>query len=93
VQRALCVPKTGREIQFRGRCFLTTAVKVNVVLLVIFDTNQSFHVRLAVRFFRYEIRNRRIYNMYFLTPKEYHRGHKKRLQLTWDATEFFENLG
>jgi hypothetical protein len=23
----------------------------------------------------------------------YHRDHKKRLQLTWDATEIFENLG
>jgi hypothetical protein len=30
-------------------------------------TNQSFHVRLAFRFFGYEIRNRRIYNTYFLT--------------------------
>jgi hypothetical protein len=41
---------------------LTTAVKVNVIL--IFDTNQSFHVRLAFRFFGYEIRNPTIYNTF-----------------------------
>jgi hypothetical protein len=45
------------------------AIKVNVIL--IFDTNQSFHVRLAFRFFEYEIRNRTIYNTYFLTLEEY----------------------
>jgi hypothetical protein len=57
--RALRVPKTVRKIQFRG-CYLTMAIKLNVIL--IFDTNQSFHVRLAFRFFGYKIRNRRIYN-------------------------------
>jgi hypothetical protein len=42
---------------------LTTAVKVNVIL--IFDTNQSFHVRLPFRFFGNEIRNPRFYNIYW----------------------------
>jgi hypothetical protein len=61
VKRALRVPKTGREI---GLDWITTAIKVNVIL--IFDTNQRFHVRLAFKFFGYEIRNRRIYNTYVL---------------------------
>jgi hypothetical protein len=47
---------------------LTTSVKVNVIL--IFDTNQNFHVRLAFKCFRYEIRNCRIYNTYFLILEE-----------------------
>jgi hypothetical protein len=38
-KRALRIPtKTGREIRFRGLCLLTTAVKVNLIL--IFGTNQ-----------------------------------------------------
>jgi hypothetical protein len=35
-------------------------------LILIFDTNQSFHVRLAFRFFGHEIRNSRIYNVLVL---------------------------
>jgi hypothetical protein len=34
-----------------------------------------------------------IYYFVYFTFIMYHRDHKKRLQLTWDATEIFENLG
>jgi hypothetical protein len=47
---ALPVPKTPRNPILRP-LLSTTAVKVHVI--IIFDTNQSFHVRLAFRFFVY----------------------------------------
>jgi hypothetical protein len=60
-----------------------TAVKVNVIL--IFDTNQSFHVRLAFGFFRYEIRTAEfITRRYFLTLEEYlHKTAQKVLCTAW----------
>jgi hypothetical protein len=69
-KRALAYLKTGREIQFQGRCFYRRPLKVHVILT--FDTNQSFHVRLAFRFFGYDIRNRRIYNTYTKLKHHFH---------------------
>jgi hypothetical protein len=31
--------------------------------------------------------------LFYFGQRLYHRDHKKRLHLTWDATEIFENLG
>jgi hypothetical protein len=67
-KRALRVQKNRPRNQISRPLLLTTAVKVNVIL--IFDPNQSFHVRLAFRFFGYEIRNRRIYNVPTYRPTE-----------------------
>jgi hypothetical protein len=63
-ETSIRVPKTGREIDF-------VAVAFNDVILI-FDINQSFHVRLAFRFFVNEIRNHRIYNTYFFSLKDYY---------------------
>jgi hypothetical protein len=59
-------------------------VKVNVIL--IFD--QSFHVRLALRFFRYQIRNCRIYNTYFLSLEEYLHETETSLSLQFSSDIF-----
>jgi hypothetical protein len=63
-------------------------LKQTAAVIAVFDTNLSFHVSLAFRFFGFEFRNRRIYNTYFLTLKEYPHETETSLSLQFSSHIF-----